>query len=93
MRFLEHRISDPNLLRIVHRFLKAGVMEDGVFAASDEGAPQGGLVSPVLSNLYLHYVLDLWFEKRLARECMRIPMNSATQSEGNRPSIPKETGH
>jgi group II intron reverse transcriptase/maturase len=69
MRFLEHRIADPNLLRIVHRFLKAGVMEDGVFANSDEGAPQGGLVSPVLSNIYLHYVLDLWFEKRFARKC------------------------
>ena len=69
MRFLEHRIADPNLVRIVHRFLKAGVMEDGVFANSDEGAPQGGLVSPVLSNIYLHYVLDLWFEKRFAREC------------------------
>ncbi len=66
MRFLEHRIADPNLLRIVRRFLKAGVMEDGVFTASEEGAPQGGLVSPVLSNIYLHYVLDLWFEKRFA---------------------------
>jgi RNA-directed DNA polymerase len=69
MRFLEHRIGDPNMLRIVRRFLKAGVMEDGVFTASVEGAPQGGLVSPVLSNIYLHYVLDLWFEKRFAREC------------------------
>ena len=69
MRFLEHRIGDPNLLRIVQRFLKAGVMEDGVFSASEEGAPQGGLVSPVLSNIYLHYVLDLWFEKRFARRC------------------------
>jgi RNA-directed DNA polymerase len=69
MRFLEHRLGDPNVLRIVRRFLKAGVMEDGVFTASDEGAPQGGLVSPVLSNIYLHYVLDLWFEKRFARDC------------------------
>lgn len=69
LRFLAHRVNDPNLLRIVHRCLKAGVMEDGVFAASDEGAPQGGLVSPVLSNIYLHYVLDLWFEKRFARQC------------------------
>jgi len=69
LRFLEHRIADPNLLRIVRRFLKAGVMEDGAFAASEEGAPQGGLVSPVLSNIYLHYVLDLWFEKRVARGC------------------------
>lgn len=69
LRFLEHRIDDANLLRIVWRFLKAGVMEEGEFAASDEGAPQGGLVSPVLSNIYLHYVLDLWFEKRFARGC------------------------
>ncbi len=69
LRFLEHRIADPNLLRIVRRFLKTGVMEDGAFTASDEGAPQGGLVSPVLSNIYLHYVLDLWFEKRFDRGC------------------------
>jgi group II intron reverse transcriptase/maturase len=69
MRFLEHRIADPNFLRIVRRFLKAGIMEDGAFTASDAGAPQGGLVSPVLSNIYLHYVLDLWFEKRFAVNC------------------------
>ncbi|MBN2886339.1 MAG: group II intron reverse transcriptase/maturase, partial [Chromatiaceae bacterium] len=69
-RFLEHRIGDPMLLRIIRRFLKAGIMEDGVFTASVEGTPQGGLVSPVLSNLYLHYVLDLWFEQRFARSCV-----------------------
>lgn len=69
LRFLEHRIGDPNLLRIIQRFLKAGIMEDGVFTASGEGTPQGGLVSPVLSNIYLHYVLDLWFEKRFAQGC------------------------
>jgi hypothetical protein len=54
-RFLAHRISDPRLLRIIERFLKAGVMEDGVMSASDQGTPQGGLVSPVLANVYLHY--------------------------------------
>ncbi|MDZ7754036.1 MAG: reverse transcriptase domain-containing protein [Gammaproteobacteria bacterium] len=69
MRFLAHRIGDPNFLRIIRRFLKAGIMEDGVFTASDEGTPQGGLVSPVLANIYLHYVLDLWFEARYARQC------------------------
>ena len=69
MRFLEQRIADPNLLRLIQRFLKAGVMEDGVFSATEEGTPQGGLVSPVLSNIYLHYVLDLWFEKRFAKGC------------------------
>lgn len=69
MRFLAHRIADQNLLRIIRRFLKAGVMEDGVFQQSDEGTPQGGLVSPVLANIYLHYVLDVWFEKRIAPAC------------------------
>ena len=69
MRFLEHRIADPCFLRIIRRFLKAGVMEDGVVSASEEGTPQGGLVSPVLANIYLHYVLDLWFEKRFVKSC------------------------
>jgi group II intron reverse transcriptase/maturase len=69
MRFLEHRIADPRFLRILRRFLKAGVMEDGVVSASEEGTPQGGLISPVLANLYLHYVLDLWFEKRFGKSC------------------------
>jgi len=68
-RFLQHRIADPSLLRIIQRFLKAGVMEDGAVTAGEEGTPQGGLVSPVLSNIYLHYVLDMWFEKRFARGC------------------------
>jgi RNA-directed DNA polymerase len=68
-RFLAHRISDTRLLRIIDRFLKAGVLEDGVFTASDQGTPQGGLVSPVLANIYLHYVLDIWFEKRYAKTC------------------------
>ena len=69
VRFLEHRIADPNFVRLIQRFLKGGVMEDGVFHASEEGTPQGGLVSPVLSNIYLHYVLDLWFEKSYVQAC------------------------
>jgi RNA-directed DNA polymerase len=69
VRFVEHRIQDSNLVRVIQRFLKAGILEDGVFCASDEGTPQGGLVSPVLANIYLHYVLDLWFEKRFAKGC------------------------
>ena len=69
MRFLAHRLSDPVLLRIIRRFLKAGVLEEGKFSVSDYGTPQGGLVSPVLANIYLHYVLDLWFEKRYANTC------------------------
>jgi group II intron reverse transcriptase/maturase len=69
MRFLAHRLHDPVLLRIIRRLLKAGVLEAGVFSAGETGTPQGGLVSPVLANIYLHYVLDLWFEKRYARTC------------------------
>lgn len=69
MRFLAHRISDERFLRIIRRFLKAGVMQDGMWQASEAGTPQGGLVSPVLANIYLHYVLDLWFEKRWKKSC------------------------
>ena len=69
MKFLAHRIADPVLLRVIRRFLKAGVLEEGSLYASEAGTPQGGLVSPVLANIYLHYVLDMWFEKRFARSC------------------------
>jgi len=69
VRFLEHRINDERFMRTVQRFLKAGVIEDGAVRASEEGTPQGGLVSPCLANVYLHYVLDLWFEKLFAFTC------------------------
>ena len=69
MRFLKHRIGDPCFLRTIKRFLKAGILEDGQFSASESGTPQGGLVSPVLANIYLHYVLDWWFEGVYARSC------------------------
>ena len=62
MRFLRQRIVDPNFLRLVGRLLRAGVMEEGKYTEVDKGAPQGGVVSPVLANIYLHYVLDLWFK-------------------------------
>ena len=62
MRFLEFDIADRRFLRYVKRFLRAGVMEDGAYLESDRGTPQGGLISPVLANVYLHYVLDTWFE-------------------------------
>ena len=62
MRFLEFDIADRRFLRYVKQFLRAGVMEDGAYLESDRGTPQGGLISPVLANVYLHYVLDTWFE-------------------------------
>lgn len=63
MEFLKHDIGDKNFLRYVSRFLRSGVIENLKYYESDKGTPQGGLISPVLANVYLHYVLDLWFEK------------------------------
>lgn len=64
IRCLDERIADPNFKLLIKRFLKAHVMEEGVIQQTEEGAPQGGIISPILANVYLHYVLDLWFEKR-----------------------------
>ena len=63
LRFVQHRVGDPRLLRLMRRWLKAGVLEDGVIEPSDEGVPQGGSVSVVLRNRYLHDVRDLWFDR------------------------------
>jgi len=67
--FLQHRIVDQRILRYIKRFLKAGIQEDGRHKGSDRGTPQGGSISPLLANIYLHYTLDLWFEKRVKRRC------------------------
>lgn len=69
MKFLEHRIKDPSILRIIARFLKAGYMEEAKQYKEDFGTPQGGVASPILANVYLHYVLDLWFEHKVKKEC------------------------
>jgi len=69
MKFLAHRIEDKRIQRMVKRFLKAGVSEDGSVTISDEGTPQGGVISPILANIYLHYALDLWFEKVFRKSC------------------------
>ena len=63
MEFLKHDISDKNFLRYIVRFLKSGIMENGQLQECKKGTPQGGLISPILANVYLHYVLDSWFEK------------------------------
>jgi len=70
MKFVQHRIGDQRVLRLIQKWLKAGVLEEGSWTPSEEGAPQGGLISPVLANLYLHYAFDLWahqWRKRNAR--------------------------
>ncbi len=69
MKFLEHDIADKNYLRYVKRFLIAGIMEGTERKESDKGTPQGGQISPILANVYLHYVLDLWYEKVIRRLC------------------------
>jgi RNA-directed DNA polymerase len=68
MRCLRERIKDTSLLRLIGRFLKAGVMEEGKHLEVDRGTPQGGIISPILANIYLHYVLDLWFEKAVKKQ-------------------------
>ncbi len=62
-RFLEHRIADRRMLRLIRKWLKAGVIEDGIWSESVEGTPQGASASPLLANVYLHYVFDLWAER------------------------------
>lgn len=63
LRFVEHRVGDPRLISLIRRWLKAGVLENDEVHPNEEGTPQGGSISVLLSNLYLHYVLDLWFER------------------------------
>jgi group II intron reverse transcriptase/maturase len=63
VRFAEHRIGDPRVIRLIRKWLKAGVMEDGVLTPTEEGTPQGAVASPLLANLYLHYVFDLWAQR------------------------------
>jgi group II intron reverse transcriptase/maturase len=70
VKFLRHRIGDERVLRLIIRMLKSGIMEDGIVRASEEGVPQGGNLSPLLSNVYLHYALDLWVERRYKRKCL-----------------------
>jgi len=66
--FLEHRIADPRILRLIQKWLKAGVLEDGVVTVGDKGTGQGTVISPLLANIYLHYSLDLWAERWRRRE-------------------------
>ena len=61
-KFVEHRIGDKRILRLIHKWLKAGVSEDGQWSSTEVGTSQGATISPLLANIYLHYVLDLWVE-------------------------------
>ncbi len=70
IRFIEHRVADPRILRLIQKWLKAGVMEEGKWSEPKTGSPQGSVISPLLANIYLHYALDLWvnaWRKKWAR--------------------------
>jgi retron-type reverse transcriptase len=62
LQFVEHRIGDKRIVRLIQKWLKAGVLEEGRWSNSDVGTPQGATISPLLANVYLHYVLDLWVQ-------------------------------
>jgi RNA-directed DNA polymerase len=68
IKFVEHRVGDRRIIRLIQKWLKAGVLEDGVVTVSDKGTGQGSVISPLLANIYLHYVLDLWVERWRRRE-------------------------
>jgi RNA-directed DNA polymerase len=66
--FLEHRIRDSRMIRLIQKWLKAGVLEEGVVSVSDRGTGQGSVISPLLANVYLHYTFDLWAERWRRRQ-------------------------
>ena len=68
VRFLEHRIGDKRIIRLIQKWLKAGIFEDGIVTVGDRGTGQGSVISPLLGNIYLHYVLDLWTKRWRQRE-------------------------
>jgi len=68
LRCIEERVTDPTFLWLIRKFLKAGIVEEGKWMISEKGTPQGAIISPLLANIYLHYVLDLWFEKKFKPE-------------------------
>jgi group II intron reverse transcriptase/maturase len=68
VRFLEHRVGDKRIIRLIQKWLRAGILEDGIVTVDDRGTGQGSVISPLLANIYLHYVLDLWAERWRRRE-------------------------
>ena len=68
VRFLEHRIGDKRIIRLIRKWLKAGILEDGIVSVDDRGTGQGSVISPLLGNIYLHYALDLWAKRWRQRE-------------------------
>ena len=100
LRFLEHRIGDQRVLRLITKWLNAGVMEGAEWKDDLQGTPQGAVVSPTLANVYLHYVLDLWFQNSGAPERPRgtqsscvTPMTVRHEGAERRPRWPPSCSH
>ena len=68
IKFLEHRIGDRRIVRLIQKWLEAGILEDGIVSVSETGTGQGAVISPLLANIYLHYAFDLWAEQWRGRE-------------------------
>jgi len=92
LRFVEHRIGDPRVLRLIRKWLSAGVLEDGKRSATRQGTPQGATVSPLLANVYLHYAFDLWADhwRRTQARGEMIIVRFADDSAPRRPSSREE---
>jgi RNA-directed DNA polymerase len=84
IRFVEHRIGDPRIIRLIRKWLKAGVLEDGIVTVSEKGTGQGSVISPLLSNIYLHYVFKRWSapQKTLSSATKWAAMSPASTSMG-----------
>jgi retron-type reverse transcriptase len=99
LKFLEHRIADRRVLRLIRKWLKAGVLEEGEWSETDEGTPQGAVISPLLANVYLHYVLDLW--NALCRESLlgtmapgdSYPLNQLEKNRSPAPHLRVKSGN
>jgi retron-type reverse transcriptase len=79
MKFVEHRVADSRILRLIQKWLQAGVSEDGQWSETKVDTPQGAVVSPLLANVYLHYVFDLWVEawrKKMAKDDVIVVRNA-----------------
>ena len=77
LRMLAHRIADPRILRLDRQWLEAGILESGEWHETDRGTPQGAGISPLLANIFLHYVLDLWVHQMAPSACARSGLDRA----------------
>ncbi|PYU63587.1 MAG: hypothetical protein DMG55_00045 [Acidobacteria bacterium] len=94
VKFVEHRVADRRVVRLIQKWLRAGVLEDGKRIRVGEGTPQGGRASPLLANVYLHYVFDLWIQawrrKRAHGEVIVVLLTSWLDSRAKR--MPNSSG-